>query len=191
MNPATPSYGWFRWRPRNKKSDPLPSSLWLNHTNICSTGRDSVIQKFFFFWTDLPPSNRFDFLWSCCFCLAYHNRKEGKKYQHLSITCYLNKHFQHPFYSRTWQSLSLSFPAYGKQHLRDLSRLIPISCKRRSMKFSRSFGATELGMPEKSKHSLLVYCSSLWCCLSSSTSLLLVVWKASFRCVLCRWNMTC
>ena len=40
---------------RSQKSDPLPSSLWLNHTNICSTGRDSVVQKFFFFWTDLPP----------------------------------------------------------------------------------------------------------------------------------------
>ena len=104
--------GWFRWRPRNQKSDSLPSPLWLNHTNICSTGRDSVIQKFFFFWTDLPPSNRFDSLWSCRFCLAYHH---WKKYQHLSISSYLNKHFQHPFYLRTWQSFYLSFPAYDMQ----------------------------------------------------------------------------
>ena len=55
MNLATPSYGWYHWRPRNKKSDPLHSSLWLNHTDICSMDRDSVIQKFFFFWTNLPP----------------------------------------------------------------------------------------------------------------------------------------
>ena len=41
---------------RNKKSDPLLSSLWLNQTNICSTGRDSVIQIFSFSGkTSLPP----------------------------------------------------------------------------------------------------------------------------------------
>ena len=33
-------------------------------------------------------------------------------------------------------------------------------------------------MPEKSKHFLLIYCSSLRCCLSSSTSLVLAVLKA-------------
>ena len=73
------------------------------------------------------------------------------------------------------------FPSLWQATIRDLSRLIPVSCKRRNMKFSRSFGATDLGMPEKSKHSLLVYCSSLWCCLSSSTSLLLVVLKCSCK----------
>ena len=73
------------------------------------------------------------------------------------------------------------FPSLWWATIHDLSRLIPISCKRGSIKFSRSFSATEIGMHEKSKHSLLVYCSSLWCCLSSSTSLLLVVLKASCK----------
>ena len=89
----------------------LPSSLWLIRTNICSTGRDSVIQKFF---SDFPPSNRFDFLRSCRFYLAYYHRKEDKKYQHLSISSYFNTLFWHPFYSRTWQLFYLSFPAYDK-----------------------------------------------------------------------------
>ena len=88
-----------RWRPRNQKSDPLPSCLWLNHTNICSTGRDSVIQKFFFFWTDPPPSNRFDTLWSCRFYLGYHQLYEialrnKRKLQYVGETCQnLNKRF--------------------------------------------------------------------------------------------------
>ena len=85
------------------------------------------------------------------------------------------------------------FPSLWQATIRDLSRLIPISCKRHNMKFSRSFGATDLGMPEKFKHSLPVYCSSLWCCLSSSMSLLLVDLKASckgFWGVLCHWNIT-
>ena len=98
-NLATPSYRWFSWRPRNQKSDPLCLLLFdLNHTNICSMGIDLLIQKFFFFWIDLPPSNRFDFLWlwSCRFyCTAYHHWKEGKKYQHLLISSYMDTHFQH------------------------------------------------------------------------------------------------
>ena len=36
-------------------------------------------------------------------------------------------------------------------------------------------------MLENSKHSLLIYCTSLWCCLSSSTILLLVVLKDSCK----------
>ena len=159
----------------------LPSSLWLIRTNICSTGRDSVIQKFFFFWTDLPPSNRFDFLRSCRFYLAYHRRKEGKKYQHLSISSYLNTLFSASFLFKNLAIVLSVFPSLWQATIRDLSRLISISCRRRSMKFSRSFGATALGMPAKSKHSLLVYCSSLWCYLSSSTSLLLVDLKASCK----------
>ena len=138
MNPTIASCRWFHWRPKNQKSDPLPSPLWLNHSDICSMGRDSVIQKFFFFWTDLSPCYCFDSLWSCCFYLGYHHQKEGKKYQHLSIS-YLNTHFQHPFYSRTWQ-LFYVFPSLWQATMRDLSRLIPISCKRYDMKFSRSFG---------------------------------------------------
>ena len=181
MNPVTPAYGGFRWRPKNQKSDPLPCSLWLNHTNICSTGRDSVIQNFFFFWTDLPPSNRFDFLWSCHFCLAYHHWKEAKKSQHVSISS-LNKHFKSASFLFKNLTIILSvFPSLWQATIRDLSRLIPICCKRHSMKFSRSFGATELEMPEKSKHSLLVYSSSLCCCLWSFTSSLLVVLKASHK----------
>ena len=139
-----------------------------------------MTQKFFFFWTDLPPSNCFDFLWSCRFYLAYHHWKEGKKYQHPSISSYLNTHFQHPFYPRTWQSFYV-FPSLWQATICDLSILILISCKRWSMKFSRSFGATELGMAEKSKHSLLVYCYSFRSCLSRSTSLLLIVLRASCK----------
>ena len=126
----------------------------LNRTNICSTGRDSVIQKFFFFWTDLPPSNHFDFLWSCHFYLAYHRRKEGKKYQHLSISSYLIEYTFSAYllyYSRTWR-LFYVFPSLWQATIRDLSRLIPISCKRRRMKFSRSFGATELSYSENLRH---------------------------------------
>ena len=93
MNPTIASCRWFHWRPKNQKSDPLPSPLWLNHSNIWSMGTDSVIQKFFFFWTDLSPCYCFDSLWSCCFYLGYHHQKEGKKYQHLSISSYLNIHF--------------------------------------------------------------------------------------------------
>ena len=66
--------------------------------------------------------------------------------------------------------------------------------QRPNMKFSRSFGATELGMPEKSKHSLLIYCSSLWCCLSSSSyefaTRSLESLLQNFRGVLCHWNIT-
>ena len=73
------------------------------------------------------------------------------------------------------------FPSLWQATIRDSSRSTSISCKRHSMKFSRSFDATELGMLEKSKHSLLKYCSNLWCFLSTSTSLLLVVLKASCK----------
>ena len=73
------------------------------------------------------------------------------------------------------------FPSLWQATICDLSRSTSISCKRRCTKFSRSFGATELSMPEKSKHSLLKYYSNLWCCLPSSTSLLLLVLKASCR----------
>ena len=44
-----------------------------------------------------------------------HYGKEGKKYQHLSISSFSNTHFQHPFYLRTWQLFYLSFLAYDKQ----------------------------------------------------------------------------
>ena len=152
MNSTIASCRWFHWRPKNQKSDPLPCPLWLNHSNIWSMGTDSVIQKFFFFWTDLSPCCCFDSLWSCCFYLEYHHQKEGKKYQHLSISSYLNTHFQHPFYSRTWQSFYLSFPAYDKQRF---------PAKDMTWSFLGLSGATELGMPKKSKHSLLVVLKAL------------------------------
>ena len=47
-------------------------------------------------------------------------------------------------------------------------------------------------MPEKSKYSLLENCSNLWCCLSISSSLLLILLKATCRtfkvfCVTASW----
>ena len=140
------------------------------------------MQHFFFFWTDLPPCNRFDFLWSCRFYLAYHHRPERRQEISTSFNFFLFEYtFSASFLFKNLTIVLFVFPSLWQATIRDLSRLIPISCKRRNMKFSRSFGATDLGMPEKSKHSLLVYCSSLWCCLSSSTSLLLVVLKASCK----------
>ena len=48
-------------------------------------------------------------------------------------------------------------------------------------KLSNSFGGSAFGIPEKSKHSLLEYCSS-WCWfLSSSTILFFVFWNASCK----------
>ena len=73
------------------------------------------------------------------------------------------------------------FPSLLQGTILHFSRLTMISCKTRSTKFSRSFSATEQGMPEKSKHPLLEYCSYLWCCLSSSMSLLSVVLNASCK----------
>ena len=107
----------------------------------------------------------------------------GKKARDINIFQFLFIwiHFSASFLFKNLTIVLSVFPSLWQATIRDLSRLISISCRRRSMKFSRSFGATELGMPEKSKHSLLVYCSSLWCCLSSSVSLLLIVLKASSK----------
>ena len=180
MNPVTPSYGWFRWKTGNEKSDPVPSSRWLNHTNICSTGRDSLIIKIFLF-LDRPSSLQsfwLPLLMSFLFWMSWERRQE------------ISTSFNFLFFEYTFSASSLFkkltivlsvFPSLWQATIRNSSRSTPISWKRRSMKFSRSFDATELGMPEKSKHSLLDYCSNLWCFLSCSTSLLLAAFKASCK----------
>ena len=84
-------------------------------------------------------------------------------------------------FSSLWQAI-----------IRDLSRLIPISCKRCSMKFSRSFGATELGMPEKSKHpSILFQFVMLSFKLYEFATRSLESLLQNFWGVLCHWNITC
>lgn len=57
----------------------------------------------------------------------------------------------------------------------DLSSSMPIFCKTRIIRFSKSFAGTELGMLENSTHSLLEYCSNLCYCLLSCTGLLIVI----------------
>ena len=149
-----------------------------------------MVILFLFFCADLPLFNRFTRLWSCHFYLGRH-QKEGKKYQHFSVSSYSKTHFQHTFYLRTWRLFSV-FPSLWQTTILVLSRLVSISCKRRSTEFSRSFGATKLGIPEKSKHSLFEYCFNSWRFLLSSTSLLLIVLKASCRtfeefCAIASW----
>ena len=70
------------------------------------------------------------------------------------------------------------FPSLWQTTIWNLLSLIPISSNACVTKLSSSFGGTIFGIPEKSKHSLLKYCSS-WCWfLSSSTISSVIFWNA-------------
>ena len=106
-------------------------------------------------------------------------------------------HFAHPGIDHSWLQYHLifsssflftkltivlsDFPSLWQAVIWNLISIIPISSNACMPKLSNSFGGSAFGIPEKSKHSLLEYCSS-WCWfLSSSTILFFVFWNASCK----------
>ena len=142
--------------PQTKNQTLSVSFLWLNHRNICSTGCDTKN----FLFLDRPSSLQSFWLPVVMLFLPWISLSKRRQEISISFNFFL---FEYTFSASShFKNLTIVlsvFPSLWQTIIRNLSRLILICCKRCSMKFSRSFGATELGMPEKYKHSLLIYCS--------------------------------
>ena len=81
--------------------------------------------------------------------LSWISSSERRKEISISFNFFLFEYtYSASFLFKNLTTVLSVFPSLWQSTTRDLSRLIPISCKRCSMKFSRSFGATELGMLE-------------------------------------------
>ena len=120
-----------------------------------------------------------DFLWYKQFCfsgLTSNTPLILNRYGHVisilnAVKCFLfKKTFSVSVLFQSSMVVFSIFPNPWQAATWNLSRYTPFS-------FSRA----EPKMPEKSKHSLLEYCSNLSCCISSFTSLLFVVLNSSYK----------